>query len=256
LEDDKFHRIEGFGVDRVFKGWAKKGLTDQEIFPKGSSASRGCTQSSKIMKSLSKSQALESAAPEGARHPIIIGAALIGFFGGKWQRDKFFVIRGHGKSSAESVLDDASAVPDHAKPSWPRALRFALVWLISWSAPVLLLSLWLGSGHTVVQEGHPKIVAAMNPCWIAGDACCIPPKAETITTAIGTLLIKFVPTAAPTIPTITAPKLESPERWISPVSSIARTTINIPAIKPKMDQEDPEETTDAETSTGREGIAK
>jgi chromate transport protein ChrA len=187
---------------------------------------------------------------------IIIGAALIGFFGGKWQRDKFFVIRGHGKSSAESVLDDASAVPDHAKPSWPRALRFALVWLISWSAPVLLLSLWLGSGHTVVQEGHPKIVAAMNPCWIAGDACCIPPKAETITTAIGTLLIKFVPTAAPTIPTITAPKLESPERWISPVSSIARTTINIPAIKPKMGQEDPEETTDAETSTGREGIAK
>ena len=35
LEDDKFHRVEGFGVGRVFKGWAKKGLTDQEIFSKG-----------------------------------------------------------------------------------------------------------------------------------------------------------------------------------------------------------------------------
>jgi len=35
LEDDKFHRVEGFGVERIFKGWAKKGLTDQEILSKG-----------------------------------------------------------------------------------------------------------------------------------------------------------------------------------------------------------------------------
>jgi hypothetical protein len=44
---------------------------------------------------------------------------------------------------------------------------------------------------------------------------------------------------------MTAPKLVPPERRtsqfpdrvVSPVSSIARTTINIPAIKPKMDRE-------------------
>jgi chromate transport protein ChrA len=41
----------------------------------------------------------------------------------------------------------------HAKPSWPRALRVALIWVILWSAPVLLPSLWLGRNHTVVQEG-------------------------------------------------------------------------------------------------------
>ena len=35
LEDDKFHRVEGFGIERIFKGWAKKGLTDQEILSKG-----------------------------------------------------------------------------------------------------------------------------------------------------------------------------------------------------------------------------
>ena len=70
--------------------------------------------------------------------PNIISAALIGFSGGKWKRDKFLIIRGHGKANAESVLDDSSSVPDHAKPSWPRALRVALVWLILWSAPVLL----------------------------------------------------------------------------------------------------------------------
>src|SRR6516162_2189804 len=35
---------------------------------------------------------------------IIISAALIGFFGGKWRRDKFLVIRGHGKAKDDSVL--------------------------------------------------------------------------------------------------------------------------------------------------------
>jgi chromate transporter len=84
---------------------------------------------------------------------IIISAAAIGFFGGKWKRDKFLVIRGHGNTKTESVLDDSSAVPDHAKPSWPRALQICVIWVILWSAPVVFLSLWLGSHHTAVEEG-------------------------------------------------------------------------------------------------------
>jgi hypothetical protein len=35
LEDDKFHRLEGFGVERIFKGWAKQGLSDADILSKG-----------------------------------------------------------------------------------------------------------------------------------------------------------------------------------------------------------------------------
>jgi hypothetical protein len=35
LEDEKFHRVEGFGVEQIFKGWAKQGLSDQEILSKG-----------------------------------------------------------------------------------------------------------------------------------------------------------------------------------------------------------------------------
>jgi hypothetical protein len=35
LEDDKFHRTEGFGVEQIFKGWARQGLSDQEILAKG-----------------------------------------------------------------------------------------------------------------------------------------------------------------------------------------------------------------------------
>ena len=35
LEDGKFQRYECFGLDRVFKGWARLGLSDQEILAKG-----------------------------------------------------------------------------------------------------------------------------------------------------------------------------------------------------------------------------
>jgi len=92
---------------------------------------------------------------------IIISAALIGFFGGKWNRDKFLVVRGHGKGGNDSVLDDSSAVPEHAKPSWNRAFRVCITWILLWCAPVILLSFWLGSNHTVVREGIFFSIAAM-----------------------------------------------------------------------------------------------
>src|SRR5246127_446988 len=92
---------------------------------------------------------------------IIISAALIGFFGGKWKRDKFLVIRGHGKGKTDSVLDDTSAVPEHAKPSWNRALRVCITWILLWWTPIILLGFWLGSNHTVVREGVFFSIAAM-----------------------------------------------------------------------------------------------
>jgi len=35
MEDDKFHRTEGFGIDQILKGWAKQGLSDEEILVRG-----------------------------------------------------------------------------------------------------------------------------------------------------------------------------------------------------------------------------
>jgi hypothetical protein len=35
LEDDKFHRAEGFGIDQILKGWAKQGISDEEILVRG-----------------------------------------------------------------------------------------------------------------------------------------------------------------------------------------------------------------------------
>jgi hypothetical protein len=35
LEDEKFHRPEGVGLDRILKGWAKHGMPDDEIITRG-----------------------------------------------------------------------------------------------------------------------------------------------------------------------------------------------------------------------------
>jgi hypothetical protein len=35
LGDNKFHRVEGFGLDQILKGWAKQGLSDEEILLRG-----------------------------------------------------------------------------------------------------------------------------------------------------------------------------------------------------------------------------
>jgi hypothetical protein len=35
LEDGKFQTVEAFGLDRIFKGWAKLGVADDEIFARG-----------------------------------------------------------------------------------------------------------------------------------------------------------------------------------------------------------------------------
>jgi hypothetical protein len=35
LEDEKYHRVEGFGIDQILKGWAKQGLSDEEILLRG-----------------------------------------------------------------------------------------------------------------------------------------------------------------------------------------------------------------------------
>jgi chromate transporter len=92
---------------------------------------------------------------------IILSAALIGFVGGKWKREKFLVIRGHSKGKSDSVLDDASASPEHTKPSWNRALRVCATWLALWWVPVLLFGFWLGRDHTLFREGVFFSTAAM-----------------------------------------------------------------------------------------------
>jgi hypothetical protein len=45
LFDEKFGRKEGFGIDEVMKGWARQGLSDQELLERGIQLAEGIYQS-------------------------------------------------------------------------------------------------------------------------------------------------------------------------------------------------------------------
>ena len=90
----------------------------------------------------------------GAPFPLLIlGAAALGFVGGKIWPAKFYVLAGHAGPETSSVLGDETAAPLHTRPSWSRALRVTLVCLAIWFAPLVAIGLSLGTRHTLFQEG-------------------------------------------------------------------------------------------------------
>src|SRR5258705_13241690 len=69
---------------------------------------------------------------------IIIAAGVIGYVGAQRGRREFAAVgHGGGKSAAavDSMLGDE--LPDHVRPSVPRALRVSAIWLLLWLVPVL-----------------------------------------------------------------------------------------------------------------------
>ncbi|HEY1172835.1 MAG TPA: chromate efflux transporter [Verrucomicrobiae bacterium] len=94
---------------------------------------------------------------------IIAGAATVGYFGGKYWRDKFLILKGHAskKDGKTALISDESSTPDHAKPSLARALKVCAVCLALWWTPVLLLGVSLGWDHTLVKQGLFFSKAAM-----------------------------------------------------------------------------------------------
>ena len=93
--------------------------------------------------------------------PLIIAvAALVGYFGGKWWPSKFVIIKGHKEQSGATggaTLDGAASI----QPTWARAFKVCAVCLALWWTPVLLLGLWLGWKHTLIQESLFFSKAAM-----------------------------------------------------------------------------------------------
>ncbi len=93
---------------------------------------------------------------------IVFGAALMGFVGARFWREKFVMAQGHGtKGTAASVIDDGSETPAHARPSLARSLRVTLVSLLLWFTPLVALAIWLGTEHTLFREGIFFSKAAM-----------------------------------------------------------------------------------------------
>ena len=89
--------------------------------------------------------------------PVIIAVAgIIGYMGGKWRRDKFLVIKGHGGGGAASMQPIAQVAP-----TLGRALRVTMFCLALWWLPVLGVGAWLGWDGTHFEQGLFFSKAAM-----------------------------------------------------------------------------------------------
>ena len=83
---------------------------------------------------------------------IIIAAGVIGYFGARSGRPEFAAVEhGGGKNAAavDSMLGEE--LPEHVRPSVPRALRVSAVWLLLWLLPVFTLLIALGPDNVFSQ---------------------------------------------------------------------------------------------------------
>jgi chromate transporter len=83
---------------------------------------------------------------------IIITAGVIGYVGAKSERPEFAAVEhGGGKNAAavDRMLGDE--LPDHVRPSVPRALRVSAIWLLLWLVPVGALLIAYGQANVFSQ---------------------------------------------------------------------------------------------------------
>ncbi|MCE8022972.1 chromate efflux transporter [Billgrantia aerodenitrificans] len=86
---------------------------------------------------------------------IILGAALIGFWGGKRGMTAFQAGGGHGEGDAHGLSDRDSllgeGLPAHARPNRSWSLRVSAIFLLLWLTPVALLLVMLGGDNVFSQ---------------------------------------------------------------------------------------------------------
>jgi chromate transporter len=86
---------------------------------------------------------------------IILGAALIGWLGGRAGLAAFQVGGGHGRIGAHQTADADSALgealPAHARPPLSWSLKVAATFLVLWLAPTGVLALTLGRGDVFTE---------------------------------------------------------------------------------------------------------
>jgi chromate transporter len=84
---------------------------------------------------------------------IIIAAGVIGYLGAKRGRPEFASVEHGGGGKKTAVVDSllGEELPDHVRPSVPRALRVSAVWLLLWLVPVGALLIGLGEANVFSQ---------------------------------------------------------------------------------------------------------
>lgn len=87
---------------------------------------------------------------------IVLIAATLGYFGGRYYPDKFKVGGGHGaadKSYGPALIDDNTPPPAHAHFRWRGLMQVALAGALLWSVPMGILMSVYGWDHTLTQMG-------------------------------------------------------------------------------------------------------
>jgi chromate transporter len=87
---------------------------------------------------------------------IIMGAAVMGYLGGRVAPDIFRVGGGHGGSQhsyGPAVIDDHTPRPQHTHFRWPRLLLLLGVGLALWLLPMSVLTVLYGWEGTLTQMG-------------------------------------------------------------------------------------------------------
>ncbi|RIJ12814.1 chromate efflux transporter [Pseudomonas sp. 91RF] len=86
---------------------------------------------------------------------IVLGAAMIGYFGGRWAPQRFNNggHRGSEKSFGPALIDDDTPPPEHTRFSLPRLLRLVLIGALLWCLPMALLTALFGWDGTFTQMG-------------------------------------------------------------------------------------------------------
>ena len=86
---------------------------------------------------------------------IVLGAGVIGYFGGRSGIPAFQVGGGHGATTGDIVADAdtllGEELPAHASPTIGQSLKQAIVWLVLWLAPVAALLLMMGEASVFTQ---------------------------------------------------------------------------------------------------------
>ncbi|MFL6838942.1 MAG: chromate efflux transporter [Bradyrhizobium sp.] len=83
---------------------------------------------------------------------IIVSAGLIGYLGAKSGRPEFAAVpHGGGKNNAAVDSMFGAELPEHVRPTVPRALRVSAVWLLLWLVPVGALLALFGQANVFTQ---------------------------------------------------------------------------------------------------------
>jgi chromate transporter len=87
---------------------------------------------------------------------IVIGAGVLGYFGGRFFPAKFAVGGGHAagaRRAGAAIIDDTTPTPAHARFSWSRMTRVGVCGLLLWALPMAALFTAFGWEHTLSQMG-------------------------------------------------------------------------------------------------------